>query len=64
MSAQIFVDLKAIFTSRALGLGLIVILIVIGITSLVWIQMDQVIAPPKLRILDWLWKVFVCRCNV
>ena len=64
MSAQIFIDLKAIFTSRALGLGLTVVLIVIVITSLVWIQADQVIAPPELRILDWLWKVFVCRCNV
>jgi hypothetical protein len=25
----------------------------------VWLQTDQVIAPPGLRLVDWIWRVFI-----
>jgi len=55
---------KVILNRRVLVIGLIVILGVVVTTGFVWIQADQVIAPPGLRVLDWLWRVFVCRCAV
>jgi len=56
--------LKVMPANRALLIGLIVILGIAVTTGFIWIQTDQVIAPPSLRLLDWLWKVFVCRCPV
>jgi len=65
MSAIIF-TLPKITPARRL-LVIISLLVILGISTtagFVYMQMDQVIAPPSLRILDWLWKVFVCRCPV
>jgi hypothetical protein len=33
-----------------------------GVVLALLLSMLQVIAPPGLRVLDWVWKVFVCRC--
>lgn len=54
--------LKVLTADRALVMRLIVILAIAVTTGFIWIQTDQVIAPPSLRLLDWLWKVFICRC--
>jgi len=54
--------LKGMSASRALGIGLILILAIAVTSGFIHIQTDQVIAPPGLRVLDWLWRVFVCRC--
>jgi hypothetical protein len=54
--------LKVMPASRALLIGLIVILGIAVTTGFLWVQTDQVIAPPSLRLLDLLWRVFVCRC--
>ena len=54
--------LKVMPASRVFGIALILIL-AIAVTS-VFIQTDQVIAPPGLRVLDWLWRVFVCQCPI
>ncbi len=43
---------RGIFAGIALAVGI------------AWIQADPVIAPPGVRVLDWLWRVFVCRCLV
>ena len=53
---------KIIPASRALVIGFIVILAITVTTGFVWIQTDHVIAPPGLRMLDWLWRIFICRC--
>lgn len=53
---------KVIFNRRTLVIGLIVILSVIVTTGFIWMQSDPVIAPPGLRILNWLWSVLACRC--
>lgn len=62
MSAQIHFYLKVVPASRGLVIGLIVILAIAATTGFVWMQSDPVIAPPGLRVLDRLWRVFVCRC--
>ncbi|MEO5886150.1 MAG: hypothetical protein ABIQ77_00665 [Anaerolineales bacterium] len=56
--------LKVLTAKRALVIWLIVILGIAVSTGFIWIQTDQVIAPPSLRLLDWLWRVFVCRCPI
>jgi hypothetical protein len=64
MSAKIQTYLNVIPFGRALTIGLIVIPMIAATTGFVWMQTDQLIAPPGLRVLDWLWRVFVCRCPV
>jgi uncharacterized membrane protein YbjE (DUF340 family) len=59
MSTNTSADRKIILNRRMLAIGLIVILSAIVTTGFVWIQTDHVIAPPGLRIMDWLWRVFV-----
>ena len=49
-------------SARMLFLGMIVALVVVMTTGFIWMQTDQVIAPPGLRIMDGLWRMFVCRC--
>ena len=63
-SKKILTYHKIIPASRALVIGMIVILAVAVTTGFVWMQTDQVIVPPSLRVMDWLWRVFVCRCPV
>lgn len=48
--------------ARMFFLAMIVALAVAMTTGFVWIQMDQVIAPPGLRLMDWLWRMFICNC--
>ena len=62
MSATTSISLKGIRSHRMLVIGLLVILGVAVTTGFVWIQTDHVITPPGLRIMSWLWSVFVCRC--
>ena len=62
MSANIHTHLKVTSSNRALVIGLMIILGIAVTTGFVWMQSDQVIAPPGVRTLDWLWRVFVCRC--
>jgi hypothetical protein len=62
-SMKIPTDHKIILAIRMLVVGLIVILAVIVTTSFIWIQSDQVIAPPSLRMMNWLWRVFICQCS-
>ena len=50
---------KGIQNRRLLVIGLIVILSVAVTTAFVWMQTDHVIAPPGMRIMDWIWRVFV-----
>jgi hypothetical protein len=64
MAAKIQTYHKAIPSDRVLAIGLIVVLAASIMTGFVWIQTDQVIAPPGLRVLDWLWRVLVCRYPV
>jgi len=64
MSAKTHTYLKVMPASRALVIGLILILATAATSAFIRIQTDQVIAPPGLRVLDWLWRVFVCRCPI
>jgi hypothetical protein len=52
-------SLKVTLNRRVLVIGLLVILGVLVTTGFVWMQTDHVIAPPGLRIMDWLWRAFV-----
>ena len=47
---------------RVLLTGLMLLLVIAVIAGFVWMQTDQVIAPPGLRVMDALWRFFVCRC--
>jgi hypothetical protein len=64
MSTTTSTYLNAILNRRVLVIGLIAILGVAATTGFIWMQSDPVIAPPGLRMMDWLWRVFVCRCPV
>lgn len=55
---------KFIRNRRVLVIGLVAILGVAVTTGFIWMQSDPVIAPPGLMMMDWLWRVFVCRCPV
>lgn len=54
--------LKVMPARRALVTRLIVIVAIAVTIGFIRIQTDQVIAPPGLRVLEWLWRVFVCGC--
>jgi hypothetical protein len=54
--------LKVMPASRVFGMTLILILAIVLTSGFIHIQTDPVIAPPRLQLLDWLWRVFVCRC--
>jgi len=56
--------LKVMPASRLFAMALILILAVAVTSGFIHIQTDQVIAPPSLRVLDWLWRVFVCQCPI
>lgn len=55
---------KGIPIRRLPVIGLMIILAIAVTTGFVWIQTDHVIAPPGLRLLDGLWRFFICRCPV
>lgn len=53
---------KVIPIRRVLLTGLIIILAIAVTTGFVWIHTDRVIAPPGLRLMEGLWRLFICRC--
>jgi hypothetical protein len=53
---------KVMPASLAFLMALILMTAIAVTSGFVHIQMDQVIAPPGIRVLDWLWKVFICHC--
>jgi hypothetical protein len=55
---------KGIPIRRLLLTGLMIILATAVTTGFVWIQTDHVIAPPGLRLIEGLWRLFICRCPV
>ncbi len=64
MSTNTSVSPKVFPIRRVLLTGLFVILAIAVTTGFVWIQTDHVIAPPGLRLVDGLWRLFICRCPV
>ena len=64
MSAKPRAYLNAIPSYQKLMIGLFVILASVMIMGFVWMSTDQVITPPWLRAMSWLWNVFVCWCPV
>jgi hypothetical protein len=64
MSTNTSVPPKVIPIRRVLVTGLMIILGIAVTTGFVWMQTDHVIAPPGLRLLEGLWRLFICRCPV
>jgi hypothetical protein len=64
MSTTTSTYLNGILSRRVLVIGLLAILGVAATTGFIWMQSDPVIAPPGLRMMDWFWRIFVCRCPV
>jgi hypothetical protein len=64
MSAIIFNLSKVVRSGRTLVIWLMTILGIVVTSGFVWMQTDQVIAPPGLRLMDGLWRVFICRCQL
>jgi hypothetical protein len=60
MKAQTF--LRTLPASSGLKLKIMGILILVISTGFVWMATDQVIAPPLVRTMDFLWRLIVCRC--
>jgi hypothetical protein len=51
--------LKGLPARRVFGMAAILILAIAVTSGFIHIPTDQVIAPPALRVLDWLWSVYV-----
>ena len=64
MSITISASSKGIPMRRLLLIGLVILLGIALMTGVVWIQTDQTIASPGLRLMDELWRLFVCRCTM
>lgn len=62
MSTTTSASPKEIPVPRAAVIRLMIVLGIAVTTGFVWLQAGHVIAPPGLRLLDALWKLFVCRC--
>lgn len=60
MKAQSFIKTQP--AGSGLKFKIIGILILLISTGFVWMATDQVIAPPLVRTMDFLWKLVVCRC--
>ena len=60
---KIHTPLTIIHVRRLLAIGPIAILVLVVTTGFIWMETDHVIAPPGLRMADWLWSVFVCHCS-
>ena len=59
-------EMQNLINSMPSGMGLKVkimgILILVVSTGFVWMATDQTVAPPLVRTMDTLWRIFVCRC--
>ncbi len=64
MSTTSLITSKLIPARRLLMIVVITILGLALTTGFVWLQTDNVIAPPYIRVMDWLWRAFVCGCPV
>lgn len=64
MSINTSASPKGISNRRVLLIGLMILLGIAVTTGFVWIQTDHVIAPPGLRLIEGLWRFFICRCPV
>jgi len=64
MSNTPSVSPKVFPTRRVLLTVLMIVLAVAATTGFVWMQTDHVIAPPGLRLMEGLWRLFICRCPV
>jgi len=64
MSTNTSVSPKVFPIRRVFVTGLIILLAVAVTTGFVWMQTDHVIAPPGLRLIDGLWRFFICRCPI
>ena len=64
MSTKIRAYLTFTPAGRTLIIGLLITLAMAVIAGFGGIQTENVIARPGLRMLDWLWQVFLCRCGV
>ena len=62
MSTNTSVSPKVFPIRRVLVTGLMILLAVAVTTGFVWMQTDHVIAPPGLRLIEGLWRLFICRC--
>lgn len=62
MLTNTFAFSKGFLIRRVLVTGLILFLGIALTTGSVWIQTDQCVAPPALRLMDELWRLFICRC--
>ncbi len=62
MSINTSASSKTIPAHRMLVIGLMIVLGIAVTTGFVWMQTNSVNTPPGLRLLDELWKVFICRC--
>ena len=59
-------EMQNLIKSMPSGMGhrvkIMGILILVVSTGFVWMASDQVIAPPVVRTMDILWRLFICRC--
>ena len=58
MATQIHSSPKDVTINGKFVIGLIILLAIVLVIGYAWLQTDQVIAPPGLRILDKLWRLF------
>jgi len=58
MLVQLEKFLKKPVSIRLFVIGLIVLCVLLVTSGFVWMQTDQTIAPPGLRVMDALWRMF------
>jgi hypothetical protein len=54
--------IKSLPASSGLKVIIMGIAVLVISTGFIWMATDQVIAPPIVRTMDFLWRLFVCRC--
>jgi len=59
MISQMYISLKVNIGNRLFVIGLFLLLIILITSGFVWMQTDHVIAPPGVRIMDGLWRVYI-----
>lgn len=64
MSTIIFTPSKVVRSDSAVLIWLMIILGIAVLAGVVGMQADQVIAPPGLRLMDGLWRLLICRCEI
>ena len=59
MISQMYKSLEINFSNRMFVIGLFLLLIMLMTSGFAWMQMDHVIAPPGVRIMDGLWRISI-----